>query len=343
MTGSEPLDANLLEWLFEPSSPAVQYPAMRDLLDAPVADLSLLRKKAHQNGPKALILSKMDPQGFWDKPGPGYSHKYHSTVWSLLSLAQTGASASEDQRIQTACAYYLDHAFSAGGQFGYAGSPSSTFDCLQGNMCWALTELGCQDERLVSAFDWMARSVTGEGVAPASEKGQPLRYYRYKCAPNFACGANGGFPCAWGAAKVLRAFGSLSPGNRSPVMDQAIQMGIEFLLSVDPAQANYPMGEGQTISQNWWKFSFPVFYISDVLQVIEALISVGMTRDPRMDNAVALIRSKQDQQGRWSLDYSYSGKTWGNFGTLRKPNKWVTLRALRVIKALTQEQQRAPD
>ena len=48
----------------------------------------------------------------------------------------------------------------------HVGAPSGTIDCLQGNLCWALLELGCDDPRLDGAFDWMARTVTGEGMAP---------------------------------------------------------------------------------------------------------------------------------------------------------------------------------
>jgi hypothetical protein len=45
-----------------------------------------------------------------------------------------------------------------------------------------------------------------------------------------------------------------------------------------------------------------------------------------------LIRSKQDEQGRWNLENNYPSKTWANFGSLNKPNKWVTIRALRVLR-----------
>jgi len=47
-----------------------------------------------------------------------------------------------------------------------------------------------------------------------------------------------------------------------------------------------------------------------------------------------MIREKQDAHGRWALDYDYAGKTWVDFGAKKQPNKWVTLRALRVLKAL---------
>jgi hypothetical protein len=328
------LKGNSLEWLLEPSAPAVEYLTRRDVLGEPTGDLVELRQKAHQSSPIAFIMEKMDPQGFWKVPGPGYSPKYHSTVWSILSLAQAGASVAADSRLQTAFDYMLEHSLTKSGQFSASGAPSYTIDCLQGNLCWALTELGCRDERLDLAFDWMARSVTGAGIASNKERNAPARYYSLKCGPNFACGANGNHPCAWGAVKVVRALGCIPVEKRSPLVRQAIQYGVDFLLSVDPAKANYPTAEGHGISQNWWRFGFPVYYISDVLQIVEALIAVGAASDPRLDSVLQKICEKQDEQGRWSLEYSYSGKAYGNFGTIHRPNKWVTLRVLRVLKAL---------
>src|SRR5690606_15915899 len=99
----------------------------------------------------------------------GYNPKYRSTVWSIILLAQLGASAEQDERIARACAYVLDHALTAGGQFTASGAPSGTADCLQGNLCAALIDLGYDDSRLETAFEWMARSVTGEGVAPVGD------------------------------------------------------------------------------------------------------------------------------------------------------------------------------
>jgi hypothetical protein len=53
-----------------------------------------------------------------------------------------------------------------------------------------------------------------------------------------------------------------------------------------------------------------------------------------LKNAIAIIRDKQDENGRWALEFEYSGKTWVDFGAKKQPNKWVTLRALRVLKAV---------
>ncbi len=339
MSLKESLNSNALPWLLEENGPGARDLALRDLLDLPEDDpeLRAARRAAHESGPIAAILAQMDPAGFWAQPGPGYLPKYRSTVWSIVALAQLGASTAEDERIGRACAYVLDHALALGGQFSGAGAPvaapSGTADCLQGNLCWALLELGCSDPRLANAFDWLARSVTGEGIAPMEKRDAPVRYYAGKCGPLFACGSNNKLPCAWGGVKVMLALGRWPSGERTPAMQRAIERGVEFFLGTDPALADYPNGWADKPSGNWWKFGFPVFYVTDLLQNVEALAALGYGRDPRLAHALAVICDKQDAAGRWALEYDYTGKTWTDFGPKKQPNPWVTIRALRVLKA----------
>lgn len=336
MSWQDHLKGDSLSWLLETESPGVRYLALRDLLDRPENDSELraAREAAHKQGPIAIILAEMDKTGYWVEPGPGYNPKYRSTVWSVVMLAQLGAQLAEDKRIACACAYLLDHALTSGGQFTASGAPSGAADCLQGNLCWAMLELGCDDPRLETAFEWLARSVTGDGIAPSENRQATVRYYAGKCGPTFACGSNNKLPCAWGAAKVMLALGKWPKKRRTALIKRAIQQGVDFFLSTDPAQADYPSGFSSKPSQNWWKFGFPVFYVTDLLQIVEALVSLGYGDDPRLSNALSVIRDKQDAQGRWPLEYDYTGKTWVNFGAKKQPNKWVTLRALRVLKAI---------
>lgn len=337
MTIQDHLKADPLPWLLEEESPGARYLALRDIVGLSEDDTELIaaRKTAHKNGPIAATLAEMDIKGFWVKPGPGYIQRYRSSVWSIIMLAQLGARIDEDERIKQACNYLLDHALTSNGQFTMTGAPSGTIDCLQGNLCWSMIELGCDDPRLELAFDWMARSVTGEGIAPLENQQAPVRYYAGKCGPNFACGYNNKFPCAWGAAKVMLALGKWPNKLQTPLIKDAIQEGIDFLFSTDPAKAEYPRRHSKNKpSPNWWKFGFPVFYITDLLQIVEGLVSLGYGNDPRLANAISIIREKQDKDGRWPLEYDYSGKTWTNFGEKDLPNKWVTLRALRVLKAI---------
>ncbi len=330
------MEASALSWLLEPDSPGVRYLALRDLVGLANDDRELrrARKAAHKDGPIAAVLAEMDKEGYWARPGPGYNPKYRSTDWSMILLAQLGASIQEDKRVATACNYVLDHALASGGEFSISGTPSGTIDCLQGNLCWALVELGCEDPRLEPALEWMARSVTGEGVAPAKDRDAPVRYHAYKCGPLFACSANNRLSCAWGAVKVMLAFSQWPAERRTRLIQRAIKQGADFLLSTDPAIADYPTPTGNRPSANWHKFGFPVFYVTDLLQNVEALARLGYGHDPRLAHALAVIREKQDAQGRWPLEYEYTGKTWVNFGAKKQPNKWVTLRALRVLKAV---------
>ncbi len=332
MSWQTQLRGDPLPWLLDAESP-VRYLALRDLLDLPAGtQLAAARRAAHGAGPIAAILDQMDETGFWAEPGPGYYPKYRGSVWSVIALAQLGASIHEDARVARACAYLLDHALAPGGQFSTNHAASGTADCLQGNLCWALLELGCEDPRLETAFDWLARSVTGEGIAPLTERDAPVRYYAGKCGPTFACGANNKLPCAWGGVKVMLALGRWPAARRTPAMDRAIAHGAAFLLDGDPARAAYPNGWADKPSGNWWKFGFPVFYVTDLLQNVEALVALGYGRDPRLAGALDRIREVQDADGRWALEYDYTGKTWIDFGPKRQPNRWVTLRALRALR-----------
>jgi hypothetical protein len=334
MSWQEQLNGNTLSWLMEKDNPGVRYLALRDLLESPAGDADLIaaQERAHQEGPIAIVLDEMEEDGYWVKAGPGYSPKYRGTVWSVIMLAQLGASIALDERIERACQYLCDHALTENGLFSVSGTPSSTIDCLQGNLCAAMLDLGFNDPRLEKAFEWMARSVTGEGVAPLKDKKAPLRYYSGKCGPGFLCGANNKLPCAWGAVKVMLAFGKLPKTKRTPLIKNAIQQGIEFLLGIDPATSEYPTGWSNKPSGNWWKFGFPVFYITDLLQNVETLVRLGYGNDPRMANALNLIKEKQDDNGRWPMEYSYTSKTWVDFGKKKQPNRWVTLRAAWVLK-----------
>lgn len=324
---------NPIDWLLESSDSCVRHLALRDLVKLKEDDgeLARAREKAHTEGPIPKILAAMHPEGYWARPGAGYNPKYRSTVWSVILLAQLGASAKLDQRIAKACQYLLDHNLTGNGQFTINGMPSGTIDCLQGNLCAALTALGYKDERIPLAFEWMARSVTGEGISSSKEKDATLRFYAYKCGPNFACGVNNRLPCAWGATKIMLAFSNWPKELHTQIIQRGIEQGIDFLFSVDPATAGYPCGNAPSPNRSWWKFGFPVFYVTDVLQVVEVLVRLGYGSDPRLNNALALINGKQNENGQWILEYDYAGKTWVDFGPKKLPNKYVTLRALRTL------------
>jgi hypothetical protein len=320
-------------WLLEADDPGVRYLALRDIVGAPAGELESARRIAHRDGPIARILDAMNPAGYWLKPGHVYFGKLRGTVWSIISLAQLGASLEADPRVAAACAYLLDNALAEGGQFSSTGNPEGAIDCLQGNLLTALLDLGCRDPRLETALNWTARTVTGEGLAPPENKKAAARFYKYKVGPRFACRANRNLPCAWGGVKVLTAFSRLPVEGRSDLIKTAIETAAEYFLQPDPATARFEGERSPAPDAKWWQFHFPLFWAADLLQVAEALTRLGYGRDPRLTATLDLIRQKQGENGRWALDYvDRNRKMWVNYGQAGRPNKWVTLRAWRVLQ-----------
>jgi len=324
-------------WLLEPDpvNPGARYFALTDLLNRGPDDAEVAAAQAAvmASGPVPAILAAQSPDGYWVEPGPGYYPKYTGTVWQVAFLAQLGADGS-DLRVAAACDYVLDHTRSRYGGFSVGADPGGQIHCLQGNLVAALIDLGrLGDPRLDAAIDWLARSITGEGIAPAEEKDAPVRYYRSgNSAPGFACSANNHLPCAWGAVKAMLALSKVSDAARTPAIRAAIATGSEFLLSRDPAVADYPMGYATKPSQSWFRSGYPIAYVTDVLQTLEVLTALGYGSDARLHPALDLLLSIRDKQGRWRMEYSYNGKMWVDIEEKGKPSKWVTLRSLRVMK-----------
>jgi hypothetical protein len=334
MDWREHLRGDPITWLLEADIPPVRFFTLRDLLDRPPYDPERVAAQAAIMSylPVQASLDAQYPEGYWVKPGSGYSPKYRATVWQVIFLEQMGADG-RDPRVRQGCEYVLGHTQTESGGFGVSGSrtlrpppPSRVLHCLNGNLVRALLGFGWWgDERLARAVQWHAQAITGEGE---------VRYYKSGTnGPGFACAVNAGQPCAWGAIKALRGLSRVPADQRSPLVNKAIQSGVEFLLSRDPAAADYPAGDGR-VSSSWFKLGFPSGYVADVLQNLEVLTELGYIGDQRLRPALEWLLSKQDAQGRWRNQYAYNGKLWADVERQGQPSKGVTLRALRVLKAV---------
>lgn len=326
------LNGDPLPWLLEEEAPAVRHTALRWLLDEPAdsPQVRRARRAAMRADPIAAILAAQHPDGWWVKPGGGYGPKYTGTAWSVVFLDQLGADG-RDRRIHRACEYVVSHAQASSGGFGVWSAaserpppPSNVVHCLNGNLVRALVGFGWLDDpRVRLAVDWQARSITGDGFD---------HYYASGTSgPGFACAVNWKLPCAWGAIKALRGLAAIPPRRRTAPVRRAIGQGVAFLLSRDPAKADYPTGS--SVSSSWFRLGFPSGYVADVLQNLEVLTELGHAKDPMLGNAIGLVLSKQGRDGRWKNEYAYNGKTWVDFEKQGNPSKWVTLRACRVLKA----------
>lgn len=325
-----------LAWLLEEdaSNPGPRYFALTELLGKAAGDDEVVdaKKAVMALGPVPEILRHQDPAGYWAEPAPAYGPKYRGTLWQVTFLAQLGADGS-DERVQAGGEYVLDRYATEQGGLSASGLRSGLIHCLQGNLVAALIDLGfLGDARLDRAIDWLARSITGEGIAPSTDKLAPVRYLRSgNSGPGFPCSANDHLPCAWGAVKAVLALSKIPPEERTPSVQAALEVGAEFLLSRDPAVADYPMGYATKPNLSWFRFGYPIGYVTDVLQNLEVITALGYGADPRLEAALEMVLAKQRPDGRWKMEYTYNGKTWVDIEEKGGPSKWVTLRALRVL------------
>jgi hypothetical protein len=89
---------------------------------------------------------------------------------------------------------------------------------------------------------------------------------------------------------------------------------------------------GEVVNQAWLQCSFPTRWHYDVLRALEYFWETGDPPDQRVDEAIHVLRSKQQPDGTWLLENTHPGKV--HF-TLEdgdgRPSRWNTLRALRVL------------
>ena len=332
MIWQERLNGDSLGWLLEADAdnPSIRYFALRDLLGRPADDADMVAARAQimSSGPVPVILDAQHPEGYWQQPGGGY-RKYQGTVWQIMLLGEMGADPN-DERVRRGCEYVLNHTVASNGGFAASNTkavPSGVIHCLNGNLLQALIRLGyLGDVRLQRALDWQVRSITGA---------EPIEYYQSGTSgPDFGCAVNDKLPCGWGAVKALKALVAVPEAARTPDVQQAIEHGAAFVLRHDVAKADFPYTE--KISSAWFKLGFPLSYWSDVLETLTVLVAVGYGGDGRLEEAYDWLLGKQDANGRWKLENSLNGKMWIDIEKRGRPSKWITLRALRVVKGVEQ-------
>jgi hypothetical protein len=356
---TDKLNGDPVPWLLENdrSQPAIRYYALRDILGRDEIDKEVKAAKAGimTSGPVPVFLAAQHPEGYWGKPG----RRYTGTMPAIVYLAQFGADGA-DPRVRAGCEYLLSRYIDSNGGLSYKETPSGFERCTAGLTGAALIDFGwLDDHRLQTAMEWLAQTITGEGVADASNRVTTKGDYEPKNSGlSFACPQrNADLPCAWGAIKAMIALSKVPPWKRTRNMQEAIKQGVDFLLSRDPAVADYPFGRGKRPSSRWFRFYHPLGSSADVLQNLEVLALLGHAQNPRLANALDIVISKQNQQGRWLLERTYkeladtqekkvdywyqnvvrlyiTSKELADIQEKKgQPSKWVTLRALRVLKA----------
>ena len=319
-----------IPWLLEGDDPSVRFFTLTGLLgsspDSP--DAMAARREIMSRGAVPLILAAQGDDGHWEGRDRFYTAKYRGTVWQLIILAELGADGG-DERVRRGCEAVLrDSQDPESGGFATerskkagGGLHSSVVPCLTGNMVWSLIRLGMlRDARVQAGIEWLTaymRFDDGDGEAPT---GWP--YDRWEMCW-------GRHTCHMGAVKALKALAEIPPERRTPEVRRTLDDGVAFILAHHVHRRSHDLARDS--KPGWKRFGFPLMYQTDVLEILTILTGLGV-RDARMDEALALVASKADAQGRWKLQSTFNGRFVVDIETKGEPSRWITLRALRVLK-----------
>jgi hypothetical protein len=102
------------------------------------------------------------------------------------------------------------------------------------------------------------------------------------------------------------------------------------------------LSSGEVIDPRWARFTFPTLWHYDVLRGLEYLRHAGVEPDERVAEAVALVMERRRPDGRWLLDEPHRDAIHNLEGGPGQPSRWITLRALRVLRWYSSGPRRGP-
>jgi hypothetical protein len=296
------LSGDPLPWLLEEENPSVRYRALIDLVghtpgdtEARAARAAIARLPLVQE-----LLAAQHPDGHW---GDDAAKPYTAQgTLGVLGILRTLA-VPPDERTAAGCDSLLRHCQHESGGFSMTRARrSGIFPCTTGEHLPLLVYFGIEDDpRLRRAFEFVVEQACDDG--------------------GLDCGRYAHRDCLWGAIAALNGLAVLPAGLRSPRSERGVQRMAGALLD-----AAYDF-EGE--HKRWLTFGVPRGW--DLLSALRALAAHGCARDPRFAPLLDVFLSRQDNRGRWTC--GSVSRTWP-LEKRNRPGKWVTLDALRLLRAL---------
>jgi hypothetical protein len=336
--------AATVSWLLEPENPAVAVLTRRELLREPDdGPTSALWERRNEYEPVAKILEAMRDDGSWDVPSRDYQ-KYGGSLWQIIFLGELHADG-DDSRVRAAA----DYAFSRqlpDGSWSCNGRPPAAIPCLTANVARGLARLGyARDERIVRALAQIAGIYREYGflACPAGGTVVTLNGYCHMLAPKVLL-LLGEVPRElWPDGAVELRDACVSALRDKEVFRSLPEGSHEFFNLIyttkpkdrERVRAEYVASHPQPEygdKPGWMRFGFPLSYNSDALESLAALAGVGEPARPEYDKALDLVVSSADPQARWAMRNSFNGKMIGSVEKKGAPSKWLTLRALLVLR-----------
>ena len=295
----------VVEWLLE-ADPAIRWQVMRDLTGAPMEMVAAERSRVAREGWGPLLLDRQRPDGQW---GDGLTVPFWwSNMYTLLFLRDLGLDPQSD-RARAATELVREHV-SWGAEFGN----SLFFDgevepCINGRVVALGAYFGERRDRLVDRL--LNEQLADGGWNCEAERGSVRSsFHTTICVLE-------------GLLAFEQAFGSTLP------VTDARRHGQEYLLERHLLRR---LSTGEIIDPTWTRFAFPTLWHYDVLRALDYLRAAGVRPDRRIEEAVSTVLSRRQSDGRWLLDVRHRDTLYEALaGTVGAPNRWITLRALRVL------------
>jgi hypothetical protein len=230
------------------------------------------KKRIMTVGAVPQILSSQNPGGFWGKSEDFYMRsKYKGTVWNVILLAELGVD-NQDKHVRKVCQFILEHVQDSlrGGIVYRHGrnqqpDPKCVIPCLSGNMIYSLIRLGYLDDpRVQHGLEWLATYLRFAG-----EQQIPDKYsysHLHKCFS--------GHSCYYGIVKGLKALAEVPQMDRSPGIELTTQRATEYILKHHIFKKSHDLNE--IAISSWLQLGFPRMWDTDILEILEVLITVGL-------------------------------------------------------------------
>ena len=292
------------DWLLD-SDPAIRWQVMRDLTDAPADEVAAERAKVATEGWGAQILAAQPPDGVWG--GGAYFPEWTSTTPTLQLLREFGLDPDSPEARRALELVRANARWEHEGERYFDGEVEP---CINGQAV-AIGAYFRQDvRRIVDRL--LTEQMEDGGWNCEQERGS----------------TRGSFETTINVLEGLLEY-EQGTGAGSDVTAARVR-GQEYLLE---RRLLRRLTTGELAQPRWLYFEFPTGWHYHPLRALDHMRKAGVAPDERMAEAIDVVASKRDADGRWELEYAFHEELVVDLGeTVGQPSRWITLQAMRVLR-----------